>query len=103
MLIYFLLFQRRESVESEVRGLRDHISDLKIQISTITKGIPMSKIELREEKKPPTSSESGRASPSKQPPNPAFASIQPAQKPSLAYLKSQQASATKILNPVAPV
>ena len=44
-------FQRREQVEREVRILREKISVLKIQISTITKGVPMSKIEVREDKR----------------------------------------------------
>ena len=43
--------QRREQVEREVRILREKISVLKIQISTITKGVPMSKIEVREDKR----------------------------------------------------
>merc|ERR1712029_528857 len=43
--------KRREQVEREVRILREKISVLKIQISTITKGVPMSKIEVREDKR----------------------------------------------------
>merc|ERR1740123_1229521 len=43
--------KRRETVEREVRVLREKISVLKIQISTITKGVPMSKIEVREDKR----------------------------------------------------
>ena len=31
--------------------LRDQISDLKVQISTITKGVPITKIEVREERR----------------------------------------------------
>ena len=31
--------------------LRDKISDLKVQISTITKGVPITKIEVREERR----------------------------------------------------
>ena len=38
-------------MEREVRILREKISVLKIQISTITKGVPMSKIEVREDKR----------------------------------------------------
>ena len=34
-----------------MRILREKISVLKIQISTITKGVPMSKIEVREDKR----------------------------------------------------
>ena len=45
------LFQRRDTVEREVRFLRDRISHFTIQISTITKGVPMSKIEVREDKR----------------------------------------------------
>ena len=47
----FIFFKRREQVEREVRILREKISVLKIQISTITKGVPMSKIEVREDKR----------------------------------------------------
>ena len=48
-----LLFcvQRRDNVEKEVNKLRDHISELKVQISTITKGVPITKIEVRDERK----------------------------------------------------
>lgn len=46
----------RENVEQEVRYLRDTISNHKIHISTITKGVPMSKIEVREEKRSSTRS-----------------------------------------------
>ena len=38
-------------MEKETRILREKISVLKIQISTITKGVPMSKIEVREDKR----------------------------------------------------
>jgi len=43
--------KRREQVEREVRILREKISVLKIQISTITKGVPITKIEVREDKR----------------------------------------------------
>merc|ERR1712098_973082 len=43
--------KRRETVEQEVRALRDRISEQKVQISTITKGVPMSKIELKDDKR----------------------------------------------------
>ena len=43
--------QRREQVEKETRILREKISVLKIHISTITKGVPISKIEVREDKR----------------------------------------------------
>ena len=46
-----MLLQRREQVEREVRILREKISVLKIQISTITKGVPITKIEVREDKR----------------------------------------------------
>ena len=50
VVYYFLInVQRREHIEREVNRLREHISDLKIQISTITKGVPMSKIDVRED------------------------------------------------------
>ena len=42
----FLLLQKRCQVEAEVRYLRDAISQLKVSISTITKGVSMSKIEV---------------------------------------------------------
>ena len=38
-------------MEREVNKLRDVISDLKVQISTITKGVPITKIEVREERR----------------------------------------------------
>ena len=47
----FHLHQRREQVEKETRILREKISVLKIHISTITKGVPISKIEVREDKR----------------------------------------------------
>ena len=47
----FNLHQRREQVEKETRILREKISVLKIHISTITKGVPISKIEVREDKR----------------------------------------------------
>ena len=43
----YIPHQMRENVEQEVRYLRDTISNHKIHISTITKGVPMSKIEVR--------------------------------------------------------
>ena len=46
-----LVLKRRDQVEREVRILREKISVLKIQVSTVTKGVPMSKIEVREEKR----------------------------------------------------
>ena len=46
-----IMLQRREQVEREVRILREKISVLKIQISTITKGVPITKIEVREDKR----------------------------------------------------
>ena len=46
----YKFLQRRENIEKEVHGLRDQISELKVNISTITKGVPMSKIEVREER-----------------------------------------------------
>ena len=49
--LFLFCFQRREQVEREVPLLREKISVLKIQISTITKGVPMSKIDVREEKR----------------------------------------------------
>ena len=41
-----LFFQKRCQVEGEVKYLRDAISQLKVSISTITKGVSMSKIEV---------------------------------------------------------
>ena len=38
--------QKRCQVEAEVKYLRDAISQLKVSISTITKGVSMSKIEV---------------------------------------------------------
>ena len=46
-----MCFKRRENVEKEVNKLRDQISELKVKISTITKGVPMTKIDVRDEKK----------------------------------------------------
>ena len=91
-------FQRRQSREKEVRKLRDKISDLRIEISTITKGIPISKIELQDigDNKPVPKTDVNV-------PNPVLAkhSIalekQPAPKPSKAYLRSQLNTATQIL------
>ena len=40
------IFQKRCQVEGEVKYLRDTISQLKVSISTITKGVSMSKIEV---------------------------------------------------------
>ena len=51
LLKHSRFFKRRDQVEREVRILREKISVLKIQVSTITKGVPMSKIEVREEKR----------------------------------------------------
>ena len=36
----------RKEVEREVRKLREKISDLKVQITSITKGVPISQIEV---------------------------------------------------------
>ena len=41
-----LFLQKRCQVEAEVKYLRDAISQLKVSISTITKGVAMSKIEV---------------------------------------------------------
>ena len=38
-------------MEREVNKLRDKISELKVKISTITKGVPMTKIDVRDDKK----------------------------------------------------
>ena len=51
VLLLIIMLQRREQVEREVRILREKISVLKIQISTITKGVPITKIEVREDKR----------------------------------------------------
>merc|ERR1719361_519371 len=91
----------RENVEQEVRYLRDKISQHKIHISTITKGVPMSKIEVREEKRSSArspdrelgqqqrSAVSGSSSHSKSPER----SVSPTVKHSTHILKSQQSKA----------
>lgn len=90
-----------------MRKLREKISDLKIQISTITKGIPMSKIELRDDKKPSTKSEAGggggstAATNSPAAKHSAALASHPQHKPSLAYLRANQQTANQILNAVA--
>jgi hypothetical protein len=93
-----------------VRRLREKISDLKIQISTITKGIPMSKIELRDDNKKSnaaqkTTSDSGATHPASSASSSTKHSTAALtggattpQKPSAAFVKSQQAHATAILN-----
>lgn len=90
-------------VEREVRQLRDKISDLKIQISTITKGIPMSKIELRDDKKPGGPKPDSNPTPAAKLSTSLNTSFSPGPKPSLAYLKSQQATATQILHEQKPI
>ena len=105
-------------MENEVRRLREKISDLKIQISTITKGIPMSKIELRDDKKSsglaqktttdaasshPTNSASSTAKHSAVAMNSAGGGGGSPKKPSAAFVKSQQAHATAILNQQNPI
>ncbi|XP_023337885.1 uncharacterized protein LOC111708668 isoform X2 [Eurytemora carolleeae] len=95
--------KRREMVEREVRLLRDKISDLKIQISTITKGIPMSKIELRDDKKPGGAKPDSNPTPAAKLSTSLNTSFSPGPKPSLAYLKSQQATATQILHEQKPI
>lgn len=97
--------KRRETVEREVRVLREKISVLKIHISTITKGVPMSKIEVREEKRSAArspdreigqqqrSAVSGSSSHSKSPER----SVSPTVKHSTHILKSQQSKAMEIL------
>ena len=93
-------FQRRDTVEKEVRYLRDRISLFKIQISTITKGVPMSKIEVREDKRSNARSpdrEDKRSmslpSSSKSPER----TISPPLKHTAHILKSQQSLASEIL------
>ena len=44
---FYFIFQRREKREREVRRLRQLISEKKTTITTVTKGIPMTKIEVR--------------------------------------------------------
>ena len=91
-------FQRRHKREAEVKKLRDKISDLRIEISTITKGIPISKIELQDmgDNKPLAKTEAN-------PVNPVLAKHSitlgktAAPKPSKAYLRSQLPTATQIL------
>ncbi len=52
----------------EVRRLRDEISEKKLAISTVTKGIPFNKIEVRpDDQLPPNSFQSLLTSPSKKP------------------------------------
>ena len=46
-----VFLQKRSQVEAEVKYLRDAISQLKVSISTITKGVSMSKIEVRAKRK----------------------------------------------------
>ena len=94
------MFQRRDTVEREVRYLRDRISLFKIQISTITKGVPMSKIEVREDKRSnarPPDREDKRSmslpSSSKSPER----TISPTMKYTAHILKSQQSQASEIL------
>ena len=108
--------QRREQVEKETRILREKISILKIHISTITKGVPISKIEVREDKRSGLRSSSpeeklrslslpGKAkyAPLKtSPPSPAKAperSLSPSMKLTATahILKSQQSLASEIL------
>jgi hypothetical protein len=110
--------QTRERVEVEVRRLREKISDLKIQISTITKGIPMSKIELRDDKKStvqqqqqqkaatdsnPSTSASSTAKHSAALSTSASGTTSPQKLGGSAFGKSQQAHATQILNQQNPI
>ena len=44
---FLIYFQRRDKREREVRRLRQLISEKKTTITTVTKGIPMTKIEVR--------------------------------------------------------
>ena len=44
---FLIIFQRRDKREREVRRLRQLISEKKTTITTVTKGIPMTKIEVR--------------------------------------------------------
>ena len=93
-------FQRRDTIEREVRYLRDKISLFKIQISTITKGVPMSKIEVREDKRsnarsPDREEKRSMSLPasSKSPER----TISPPLKHTAHILKSQQSLASEIL------
>jgi len=92
--------KRRDTVEREVRHLRDKISLFKIQISTITKGVPMSKIEVREDKRsnarsPDREDKRSMSLPasSKSPER----TISPPLKHTAHILKSQQSLASEIL------
>ncbi len=104
----------RERVENEVRRLREKISDLKIQISTITKGIPMSKIELRDDANKKGSTAAQKNTDSSATTNPASSAsstakhsavvtTSPQKSPTAAFVKSQQAHATAILNQANPI
>jgi hypothetical protein len=96
-----------------VRRLREKISDLKIQISTITKGIPMSKIELRDDNKKSSSGAQKMTDSATHPGSSASSTTKHSaaatggattpQKPSPAFVKSQQAHATAILNQQNPI
>jgi len=94
----------RENVEQEVRYLRDKISQQKIQISTITKGVPMTKIEVREEKRSSTRSPdrelTEKRSTSLPPSSSPYKerSISPPLKHSAHILKSQQSLASEIFS-----
>ncbi len=96
--------------------MREKISDLKIQISTITKGIPMSKIELRDDKKSmvqqqqkaatdsnPSTSASSTAKHSAALSASASGTTSPQKLGGSAFGKSQQAHATQILNQQNPI
>ncbi len=99
--------------------MREKISDLKIQISTITKGIPMSKIELRDDKKStvqqqqqqkatatdsnPSTSASSTAKHSAALSTSASGSTSPQKLGGSAFGKSQQVHATQILNQQNPI
>jgi len=92
--------KRRDTIEREVRYLRDKISLFKIQISTITKGVPMSKIEVREDKRsnarsPDREEKRSMSLPasSKSPER----TISPPLKHTAHILKSQQSLASEIL------
>lgn len=87
------MFQRRERRERDVRRLREMISEKKTSITTVTKGIPFNKIEVRPNDQLPTHTCPTVPSPTKQqqiphktsislPPPPTGVHIHP--KPSLA-------------------
>jgi hypothetical protein len=110
----FFCLQTRERVEVEVRRLREKISDLKIQISTITKGIPMSKIELRDDKKSTVQQQQQKAATDSNPSTSASSTAKalstsasgttsPQKLGGSAFGKSQQAHATQILNQQNPI